>query len=252
MISLPQSLILGAIQGLTEFIPVSSSGHLILAREILGLDSPGGLAFDAVLQLGTALAVLIYFFKDFVGLIKKPFLIAVLAGTLPALFLGILLEDVMNTVFRNSLLVALALVAGSILFFAAERAAKQKTETIKTKQAWWIGCFQALALIPGVSRSGATISGGLLLGLKREYAARFSFLLSLPIIAGSGLKKLLNIVSEGGSTFEFAPLVAGFLMSFFVGLICIRWLLRYLKHHSLLPFVIYRLILAVLIIIFLR
>ncbi|MFH1621429.1 MAG: undecaprenyl-diphosphatase UppP [Patescibacteria group bacterium] len=249
MISFPQGLILGLVQGLTEFLPVSSSGHLILTRELLKIDPAGGLAFDAVLQLGTILAVGIYFFKDFISILKnKKYLIAIMVGTLPALALGILLEKTMETLFRNSLLVALALVAGSGLFFAAERVAKQKTENVNIKQAWWIGCFQALALIPGVSRSGATISGALFLGIKRENAARFSFILSMPIIAGSGLKKLLDIASAGTGDFNYAALVAGFLTSFVVGIFCIHWLLQFLKKHSLLPFAVYRLLLAAVII----
>ncbi len=254
------SLILGTVQGLTEFLPISSSGHLILARELLGLNTESGLIFDAVLQLGTILAVYVFFRKDVIQLFRTFFrvilrkkeataqdrtlLFAIILGTIPALILGLLLQKTMETVFRSALLVACTLVAGSVLFWFAEKKATQKNDAPSLKQGWWIGVFQVLALVPGISRSGSTISGGLLLGLKRDAATRFSFLLSLPIITGSGLLALLKTLKEGGT--EFAPLnlTIGFITSFIIGYLCIAWLIGYLKKHTLSVFIWYRLIIA--------
>lgn len=268
MLGILQSGLLGVVQGLTEFLPISSSGHLILARELLGVNTEGGLAFDAILQLGTILAVFVVFRQDVWRLIRatlrmaggrgrdvrsedRTLLAGILLGTIPALVLGLLLQKKMETVFRSAFLVACMLVAGSILFIFAERAAKKQRTDLNAQSAWWIGWFQTLALVPGVSRSGSTISGGLLLGLPREYATRFSFLLSLPIITGSGLLKLAGVMKHGSADFTAATLAVGFVTSFAVGILCIRWLLRFLKTHSLMPFVWYRLGLAAIVFILL-
>ena len=256
-----ESLALGVVQGLTEFLPVSSSGHLILARELLGANTESGLAFDAVLQLGTILAVYIFFWREVHDLLltawrlvsgswrkvsraERSLFFGILFGTIPAFVFGLLLEKTMDTVFRSALLVAITLIAGSILFILAEHCAKQKSTQATPKQAWWIGCFQTLALVPGVSRSGSTISGGLFLGLTREAATRFSFLLSLPVITGSGLLKLWEIHKHGAADFSSFGLALGFMAAFIVGYSCIAWLVGYLKKHSLMAFVWYRLALA--------
>lgn len=246
------SLFLGVVQGFTEFLPVSSSGHLILIRELLGINVEGGLSFDAVLQLGTILAVVVYFWNDILNLFRRqgrPLLVSIVIGTIPALVLGLLLEKTMDTVFRSALLVAVMLIAGSVLFIAAEKVAKQTSNAATLPQAWWIGWFQTLALVPGVSRSGATISGGLFFGMTRESAARYSFLLSLPIITGSGLKKLVDVVQAGGADNSLLNIGIGFVAAFAVGLACIRFLLSYLKRHSLYAFVWYRLALAAIVIV---
>lgn len=261
-------LILGVVQGLTEFLPVSSSGHLILARELLGANTEGGLAFDAILQLATVLAVLLYFRADVLHLITQTLrliagrghdvpredrrlIIGLILGTIPGVFLGLLLEQVMETTFRDPRLVAVMLLAGSFLFLIAERFARQRTTHPTIAQSWWIGWFQTLALVPGVSRSGATISGGLLLGLTRETAARFSFLLSIPIIMGSGAKKLVDVLHVGVADASWTTLLIGFGSAFIVGYGCIRFLLKYLKTHTLAAFAWYRVLLAVLVIVFL-
>jgi undecaprenyl-diphosphatase len=153
----------------------------------------------------------------------------------------------METVFRSATLVAAMLIVGSLVMWLAEKVATQKNE-INLKRGFIIGCFQALALIPGMSRSGSTISGGLFVGLTRETAARFSFLLAAPIIFGSGMKKLLDLLSEGGMTGGFS-LLAGSIVAFVVGLAAIHWLLQYLKTKSLMPFVWYRIVLAIVILI---
>lgn len=265
MLSPLGGLALGIVQGLTEFLPVSSSGHLILARELLGANTGGGLAFDAILQLGTILAVLVYFRATILRLsadavrlatgrgrdVKREdrnLIFGIILGTIPALVLGLLLENVMETTFRNPLLVAAMFVAGSLLFFIAERLAKQRDAHATVRQSWWVGCFQTLALVPGVSRSGATISGGLLLGLTRETAAQFSFLLSIPIITGSGLKKLVDVLQSGSLDASWTTLAVGFFSAFFVGYLCIRFLLRYLAKHTLALFAWYRIALAAVVV----
>jgi undecaprenyl-diphosphatase len=257
-----EALLLGLVQGLTEFIPVSSSGHLVIFHEWLG-PSVQDLAFDAVLQLATALAVFIYFRRDVIRLAKvfirlvfgnemnlpdRNLLGALLLGSIPAIFFGFLLEDAMATTFRSVSLVALALLAGSILMFIADRLQRPKQE-VTVRSGFVIGLFQALALIPGFSRSGATIAGGLFHGFSREDATRFSFLLSLPLITGSGIKKLLELSTTGNL---LSPaLVVAFITSFVSGFFAIHYLLRYLRNHSLSLFIWYRVILAVVILLFL-
>lgn len=251
-----EALILGLVQGLTEFIPVSSSGHLVILHEWLG-PSVGDLAFDAVLQLATALAVLIYFRRDIIRLIQsgvrlilgkeiasldRNLVFALVLGTIPAVVLGVLLEDAMATTFRSVSLVATALLVGSVVMFIADYFQKGDRE-ITARSGFGIGLFQALALIPGISRSGATISGGLFAGLSRENATRFSFLLSFPIIAGSGAKKLFEL-SSTGNLFSLA-LALAFVASFVSGFFAIHYLLRYLRNHSLSVFIWYRVLLAV-------
>ncbi|MEO5927280.1 MAG: undecaprenyl-diphosphatase UppP [Patescibacteria group bacterium] len=263
--SVIDSVLLGVVQGLTEFLPVSSSGHLILMRELLGINTSGGLAFDAILQLGTVVAALLYFRRDVWKLIvdawhivtgnrkrvapqDQAYLLAIIVGTLPALVLGILLEKTMDTLFRSALLVAITLILGSILFMLAEQYGKQRRKDVTAKDGFWTGVFQSLALVPGISRSGATISGGLFRGLTRETAARFSFLLSLPIITASGLKKLLDVVKDTPTDIQGLQLAIGFIVSFAVGIACVHWLLGYLKKHGLSVFAWYRIALGVIVI----
>jgi len=257
-----EGIILGTVQGLTEFIPVSSSGHLILVREIIGNGGAYDLSVDAVLQLATVLAVFIYFRRELLRILKNFFyllvgksieakekilLLSIIFGTIPALIVGLILENKMETVFRSSILVAITLIIGSVIMFVAEKIGKQNSE-LSTKKGFFIGVFQSLSLVPGISRSGATISGGLLQGLTREEATRFSFLLSFPIILGTGLKKLFDLTAVADSTLGL-PLIVAFLVSFIVGLLSIKFLIKYLKNHSLNVFIWYRLIIACVIIV---
>ena len=285
------AIILGFVEGATEFIPVSSTGHLIFARKIIGADT-GGLAFDAILQLSASCALLFYFRKEVWQIVKTFFIIiieqfrqdttlqyrqdsekvvlySIIAGTIPAIIFGLFLEKWMDTVFRNTHLVAMALILGSILFWFAQNHSKKiigKRLNLETGSAGSdivetsfykvlsigkgviIGFFQSLALIPGVSRSGATISGGLIVGLSQEEAVRFSFLLSLPILFGAGLKKLFEVRHELFSSAYGTSLLLGSITAFIVGLISINFLIRYLKNHNLNLFIWYRIILAILII----
>lgn len=246
------ALLLGLVQGLTEFLPVSSTGHLILARDVLGLPLEGGLTFDATLHLATALAVMLYFRKDLVQLVRGVFVgepasrtlaLALVLGTIPAAVIGFFLEDSMDTLFRNPVLVALALIAGSAVFYLAERLARMNMH-LTVSRGVAIGFFQALALIPGLSRSGMTISGGLLLGLTREQATRFAFLLSFPIILGAGGKKLLDLWGTGALQADAGLLALSALAAFLSGLAAIHFMIRFLRTHTLMPFIIYRVALA--------
>ena len=253
-------IILGIIQGITEFVPISSSGHLIIAREFLGLSSSIDLSFDAVLQLATSIAVLIYFWRDFLRIAKLPFkyirkqtierkdkilLGAIVLGTIPAVLIGFFLEGTMETVFRSAELVAWTLLLGSLIFYFAEKFAKKNAELTERK-GLWIGFFQVLALIPGMSRSGMTISGGLFMGLTRENAARFSFLLSFPIIFGSGIKKMFELSANGVLNDLGYSLFLGAASAFIVGMFTIHYLLKYLKNHTLSVFIWYRVVLALI------
>jgi undecaprenyl-diphosphatase len=245
-----EAIILGLVQGLTEFIPVSSSGHLILARNILGLGGENSLAFDAVLQLATVLAVIIYFAKDILGFFRdKNLVVSIIVGTIPAVIFGLMLESKMETVFRDAHLVAWMLLVGALIMYLAERYAKGD-KSINPKRGFIIGLFQSLALVPGISRSGATISGGLFSGLSREMATRFSFLLSVPIIAGSGFKKLLDFNQSGQFGEVGLTLVIASIVAFISGLWSIKFLLNYLKNHKLTFFIWYRVVLATLIFFF--
>jgi undecaprenyl-diphosphatase len=264
MLSVFDSIILGVVQGITEFLPISSSGHLIITRAILGASQEGGLAFDAVLQLATACAVILYFRKDIFGLVKNIFkgfkdssknklTLYLIIGTIPALVLGLLLKDFMDTTFRSVSIVAGTLVLGSVVMYVADLFLKKRKgeKQLNIITSFIIGLFQSLALLPGMSRSGMTISGGYFLGLSKEQAVRFSFLLSIPIITGSGLLQLLHIIKNpalvsGG----FTTLSFGFVSAFIFGWISIEFLLKFLKTNSFKVFVVYRIILAILLLYF--
>ena len=255
------AIILGVVEGATEFIPVSSSGHLIIVREILGQNGVGDLSFDAVLQLSATLALIVYFWRDLMEIMvtfwsvitrknivekEKTLLYSIAFGTIPAIIFGLLLETKMETVFRNVELVSVTLILGSFLMWFAEKYSKRDKQ-LSVHRGIIIGFFQCLALVPGVSRSGATISGGLLTGLTKEEAVRFSFILSIPILLGSGLKKLFDIYPSLVSSDIGLSLFLGSLSAFVVGLLSINFLIKYLRNHSLNVFVWYRVIIAVLI-----
>lgn len=252
------AIILGVVEGATEFIPVSSSGHLILVRSILGINDSLGLSFDAVLQLFATLALVIYFWKDlwnlfmtFVSLVthgnisskERTLLYSIIIGTIPAVVFGLLLEKKMDTIFRDVTLVSISLVLGSLLLWLGQKFAKQNKE-LSVGRGILVGFFQCIALIPGISRSGATISGGLFSGLTKDEAVRFSFLLSVPVLLGSGLKKVFEIRHELVGTDLGSHLLLGSIASFVVGLLSINFLIKYLKKNNLNVFVWYRVVLA--------
>ncbi|NCN52247.1 undecaprenyl-diphosphatase UppP [Candidatus Parcubacteria bacterium] len=255
-------IILGLVQGLTEFLPVSSTGHLILFGNLLGSEDANALAFDAILHLATVAAIIVYFyseiwvlFQTFLRVLgRQPvdqknvtLLKALIIGTIPAVIFGLLLEKMMETVFRNPLLVAGVLVVGSGLFMFAEYRYLKKPpvpSTVMTvSMAIKIGFFQTLALIPGMSRSGSAISGGMILGLTRSESTRFAFLLGIPVLLGAGAKKLLDLLALNADISW--PLVAvGAATAFIVGLFAIHFMIGFVRKHTLWPFVWYRIILA--------
>lgn len=253
------AIILGFIQGISEFLPISSSGHLIIFRQILDFHFSNELAFDAILQLSTTFALIIYFWRDLFSLVKnfiypksiedkiksKDTFLFILIGTIPIVILGLLFESKMESVFRNVKFVSLFLILGSFLIFFSEKFARGNS-VLDIKKSFIIGIFQSLAIFPGFSRSGSSISGGFLTGISREESVRFSFLLSIPILFGTGLKKLFDIRDVLFSSFGF-DLFLGSITAFIVGILSIHFLIKFLKTNSMNIFVIYRLLLAILI-----
>ena len=260
-----QAIVLGIVQGLTEFLPISSSGHLLIVPALLGWEDPGS-AFTAVTQLGTMAAVLLYFRKDlwtiarawFLSLWLKPELRGTLdarmgwyigLGTLPVAVFGLLFNDQIEDGARSLYLVGTTLIVLGLVLLLADKVARheRQLEDIKARDAIVIGFAQALALIPGVSRSGATISAGLALGFDRLSAARYSFLLSVPAVVLSGLFELKDVGSGGG--YGPFPTIVATIVAFIVGYWSIAFLLRYLTTHTLKPFIAYRLIVGAIVLI---
>jgi len=259
-----QAFVLGVVQGLGEFLPISSSGHLILVPWLLGWPEHG-LAFDVALHLGTLAAVVGAFWKDwwrlsaaFVrgSLNGRPFaspdgrlLGLIVLATIPAAVVGKLLDEWAETTFRSPLLIAASLAVMGLVLFVADRRAQtapagSDTGHVSLRDALIVGCSQALAIVPGVSRSGATISAALLLGQRREQAARFSFLLATPITAGAALIKVPQLLKSGA---PLTPVVIGIVTAAAFGLLAIRVLLAYVRTRDYRPFVFYRWALALLV-----
>lgn len=259
-----QAVVLGIVQGLTEFLPISSSAHLIVVPLLLGWPQPG-LAFDMALHLGTLVAVFSYFWHDLIQMaIALPrglrngrpladpnsrLAIFLVLGSLPAGLAGLLFERAITERFytdqglQGSLIViAYTMIGLAALLWLAERraASRRELKDVRFADALLIGLAQAAALVPGVSRSGSTITAGLSLGLSRPAAARFSFLLGLPIIFLAGLKQMFDLVRSGTVPGELLPFVVGFISSAIVGYLCIKALLRYLQVRSTTIFVVYR------------
>jgi undecaprenyl-diphosphatase len=257
-----QAIFLGVVQGLTEFLPVSSSGHLLLGQYFLGVDQERfGLAFDASIHTGTVLAVIWFFRRDLL-LMSRAFLSSlggldlaepdqrtaylVLAATVPAGVVGFLFEDFFATAVRSPWIVVGNLVLVGALFIVAEATGRknQRASKMSFLGALGIGLAQTAALVPGVSRSGATITMGLFLGLRREEAARFSFLMSVPITSAAAALSLTEVLGEGVDAHEAWLFLAGSVSSAVVGYLAIRFLLNYLAGHSLRVFAYYRFALA--------
>ncbi|WP_373047421.1 undecaprenyl-diphosphatase UppP [Vulgatibacter sp.] len=265
--TLLESIILGIVQGLTEFLPISSTAHLRVIPALLGWNDPGA-AFSAVIQIGTVLAVLVYFRKDLAEIIRGVFRglkagkplqdpdarlgFYICAGSVPIVVAGLLFQQAIKTELRSLYVIAGALVVVGVLMGIADRFAGKRAgptegnRSITLADALLVGTAQMFALIPGVSRSGSTIAAGLLRGLDRAEAARFSFLLSIPAISGAGLKELLELYQAGISSDGVLTLVAGTVVSFVVGYAAIAGLIAFLKKRSVMVFVAYRIGLAVL------
>ena len=253
-----QAAILGLVQGLGEFLPISSSAHLVLIPWLFKWNDPG-LTFDIALHIGTLIAVAIYFWKDWLKLITKgltdirstegKLFWYLVAATIPGAVVGFLLEKKAETIFREPVLIATMLILLGVLLYWADRKSVKHIEMnrITFRTSLFIGLSQALAIIPGVSRSGITMTMGLLMGLTREGAARFSFLLAAPIIFGAALVKLPFLISNPSIiTINF---IIGILVSFVIGILSIGFLLRYVQTKNFLPFAWYRFILGSLVIV---
>ncbi len=264
------ALILGIVQGLTEFLPVSSSGHLVLVPEFFNIPAPT-LAFDVLVHVATLVAVVGYFFRDVSNIVLsivaprqlksrqevkqwRRLFVWLVIGSIPAGFAGFLLSDFFEGLFDSTLAVGIFLVVTSLLLwgsdFALDRVAR-KTAGLEKMRAWdafIVGCYQALAIAPGLSRSGSTIAAGVLLGFDRPTAARFSFLLSIPAIGGAFLFKLTDIGDglAGASGWAYA---VGAIAAGISGFLAVRFLMRYLKEHRLRVFAIYTVLLGLLVIV---
>ncbi|WP_127129250.1 undecaprenyl-diphosphate phosphatase [Georgenia sp. SYP-B2076] len=267
-----EAVILGLVQGLTEFLPISSSAHLRIVGDLMGADP--GAAFTAITQIGTEAAVVLYFRRDIVRIVRAWFRALpvgpwkntvpsddpdarmgwyVIVGSIPIVVLGLLFQDAIDTTFRNLYLTAASLAVFGVILGAAD-ATSRRTKTLDHmtwRDAVLLGLAQSLALIPGVSRSGGTITAGLLLGFTREAAARLSFLLAIPAVLGSGFYKLFTDGTGGTGGAGAGATVIATLVAFVVGYAVIVWFLRLVSTRSYLPFVIYRLLLAVLVVVLL-
>ena len=244
-----QAIIFGVVQGVTEFLPVSSTAHLILLPWFMGWPDPG-LSFDVALHLGTLVALAIYFWKDWLELLAKPRMLAfIIVATIPGALAGVLFESQVESALRSPKIIALTLSLMALVLVVAELKGRRKKDLdqITWPDAITVGLAQAFALVPGVSRSGSTITAGLFAGMKRETAARFSFYLSAPIIAGAVGKKMLDIFKAGMPADQVPPFVLGIASAGIVGYLSIAFLLRYLQTHNTFLFVYYRVALAIVV-----
>ena len=251
------AVILGIVQGLTEFLPISSSAHVSIVGQLIGNADPGA-AFTAIIQIGTETAVIVYFRKDIARIIKAWCLALVgkidrgdpdakmgwlvIIGSIPIVVLGLLLQDSIDSVFRNLWLTAAMLAGFGLVIGMVDSLAKhtRPLESLTWKHGILFGLAQSLALIPGVSRSGGTITAGLAMGYKREAAARYSFLLAIPAVMGAGFYQLYEALS-GGEQIAWGPTILATLVAGVIGFLMVAWLLKFISSHSFWPFVWYRL-----------
>jgi undecaprenyl-diphosphatase len=264
-VRLAWAALLGVVQGLTEFLPVSSSAHLIIARAVLGWDGEAfGLAFDVACHVGTLLAVVVFFWRDLRDMLRAtPRLLGdepaarrarlIVAGTVPVVIVGLTLADVIEARLRTPVVCAVTLAAGALGLLAVERLGPRlrREESIGYGDAVALGVAQASALVPGVSRSGATITVGMLAGLRREAAARFSFLLGVPAILAAAAKEGKDLLETGLSGDAATLFLVGMISSAVVGYLTIKYFLRYLATHRLDVFAYYRLALAAVVVVWL-
>jgi undecaprenyl-diphosphatase len=263
-----QAVVLGIIEGVTEFLPVSSTGHLTIAEKLMGyqIDSAGITAFTAIIQIGAILSAILYFRKDIIrvasawitGLFSKKarkksdykFGWAVIIGSLPIATVGLVFQDEIETVLRSLWFVAIMLIAWSGVMWYADRIATQKLkeDNVGWKDTLKIGLAQCIALIPGVSRSGATISAGLMLGFDRVTATRLSFFLGIPALVAAGILQAVTHAQYIDEGVGWTATIIGIVTSFIVGYISIAWLLKFVSNHDFTGFVIYRLVIGVVLI----
>lgn len=270
LIEIIKAILFGIVEGITEWLPISSTGHMILLNDFikLGVSEEFYELFEVVIQLGAILAVVIMYFKVIFpygfGKTKKETKETynlwgkIIVACLPAAVIGILFDDLLDKYLYNSIVVSLMLIIYGIIFIVIEskNIDKEKTNSINDityKQALGIGAFQLLSLIPGTSRSGSTIIGGLLLGLKRSVAAEFTFFLAIPVMAGASLLKLLKYIMEVGFVFnslEVAVLLTGSVVAFIVSILIIKFLLNYIRKHDFKVFGYYRIVLGILVLLY--
>jgi undecaprenyl-diphosphatase len=258
-----RAVVLGVLQGLTEFLPISSSAHLAIFPKFFGWDDPGA-AYTAVVQIGTEVAVVLYFWRDIwtigSGWVRGIFSSAareapewrmgwfVIIGSMPIVLLGLVLQDLIDREFRNLWVIGTTLIVLGIVLGIAERVGRKTSpiESMTMRHAILLGLAQAGALVPGVSRSGATISMGLFLGYERAAATRYAFLLAIPAVLGAGVYKLKDIPG-GENAYGTGPTIVGTVVSFVVGIAVIHWLLKFVSTRSYAPFVVYRVALGTLV-----
>jgi len=271
-----EAIALGALQGITEFLPISSSGHLIVARDFFGITIENNLLFDVFLHGATLLSIIVYFRRDIFTIIRnlfvsersvegdgeeevnvlsvppRRFLFLLVVATVPAVVVGLLIRN-LEEVMRTSGVVATSLIIGGIIIFLAEKfeIKRESKSKLTLKSSVIIGCFQVLSLIPGMSRSGMAISGGFLSGLSREHAIRFSFLLALPVIGGLVFLGFIDILRLGVGEIDLPAFISGAIAAFAVGIFVIHFLIHFLERNTFTVFIIYRMFLAVLIFAFL-
>jgi len=229
-----EAAILGIVQGLTEFLPISSSGHLVLGQELLNISVPGN-AFEVVVHLGTLVSVLIVFWNDIWQLLTslkslttQKYILAILIGTIPAVIIGLLFKDIITEAFENIRIVAITLMITGVILLST-KLIKTKQKDVSIGRGLLVGIAQALAIIPGISRSGMTISLCLYLGIAPEKAAKFSFLLAIPAIVGAGLLTGLDLIESSEPLLPWSVLIVGFLSSLIVGWVSLKWLLGLIK-----------------------
>jgi undecaprenyl-diphosphatase len=252
------AIILGIVEGVTEFLPVSSTGHLILATELLGFDADKWSAFNVIIQLGAILAIVVLYWRTFwavlEGLIRKQamswrFVRNVLIGFLPSAILGFILINRIEAMLGNATIVAVTLILGGVAILVIERMVKETpvvgVADMPLKTAIGVGVVQCLAMIPGVSRSGATIMGGLALGVERRTAAEFSFFLAIPTMVGATTLELVkhhDTLLSGASGVGFGAVAVGFIVSFVVAIVVVRGFVHYISRHGFAPFAWYRIV----------
>jgi undecaprenyl-diphosphatase len=262
-----EAVVLGIVQGLTEFLPISSSAHLRIVGAAFGWKDPGA-AYTAIIQIGTELAVLVYFARDIAAIVWAWLASLVgrrrrgdpdarmgrliIIGTIPIVVLGLIFQDRIETTFRDLRIEAIALVGFSLILLWADQVGvkRGRLTDLTAGDGIIFGLAQSLALIPGVSRSGGTITAGLFIGYSREAAARYSFLLAIPAVLGSGLYEAYGALGKGGlhgAEVDWVPTIVSTVIAFVIGLSVIAWLLRYLTRGSFTPFVVYRILVGLLV-----
>lgn len=265
-----KAILFGIVEGITEWLPISSTGHMILLDELIKLNVSSEFykLFEVVIQLGAIMAVVIMYFKTIFPFgfgkskedTKNTFNLwgKIIVACLPAAIIGIMFDDWLDEHLYNAIVVSLMLIIYGVIFLIIEyknlgKGTVDSIDKITYKQAFMIGVFQLLSLIPGTSRSGATIIGGLLIGLKRSVAAEFTFFLAIPVMAGASLLKLLKYVMEVGFVFKSTELVilgVGCLVAFVISILVIKFLMSYIRKHDFKPFGVYRIILGIIVLLY--